>query len=162
MEPRFGLRCRGVVRCPYVHIRFLKSCLHYCDWTEDALTGKLRCNRFMRFAVSCGRCRRGIGRVRHLQRSLGLLRCDGRPASAQPVGAVRHEKQKTFSGASRALPLHCPEQWTKERPPLSRKEGAALLSSALQRGNWPWGSTKEKRTSCPARAFGSDALGKAA
>ena len=100
MEPRFGLRCRGVVRCPYVHIRFLKSCLHYCDWTEDDLARKLRCNRFMIFAVPRGRCRRGIGRVRHLQRSLGLLRCDGRPASAQPVGAVRHEKQKTFFRAS--------------------------------------------------------------
>ena len=55
MEPRFGLRCRGVVRCLCVPVRFLKSCLHYCDGTGDALTGKLRCNRFMRFAVSCGR-----------------------------------------------------------------------------------------------------------
>lgn len=100
MEPRFGLRCRGAVRCLCVPVRFLKSCLHYCDWTEDALARKLRCNRFMRFAVSCGRCRRGIGRVRHLQRSLGLLRCGCRPASAQPVGAVRHKKQKKFFRAS--------------------------------------------------------------
>ena len=47
MEPRFGLRCRGVVRCLCGPVRSLKSCLHHCDWTEDDLTWKLRCHRFI-------------------------------------------------------------------------------------------------------------------
>lgn len=46
MEPRFGLRCRGVFAFA-ASVRFLKSCLHHCGWTEDDLTRKLRCHRFI-------------------------------------------------------------------------------------------------------------------